>query len=893
VPVELSHPAWLAALALVAGLVAVWRRWPAPFSPRQRLWALIARVALVVTLVLALAGPELSYRSSSQTLVVVADRSASTASAQSAETPEVQTLGEDLPARDELGVVSFGQDALVEDPPEHGLQFTGFATSPGGNFTNIESALGLAASVIAPGSRRHVLLMSDGRQNVGDAVGEARVLRSQGVRVDVLPLQVPVGPDVRVDSVDAPATVPPSTRTMATAVLVSNEATETRVVWTIDGSRVVLDEVLHVRPGTTEVHALLPPAGPGFHEVQVEISPERDTVPGNDSGDALFQVLGRQQVLVVEGRPGAGRNVADALRTAGIRADVVAPSQVPVNVSGLARWQAVALVDVSASELGYQRMEPIAEATRDLGVGLAAFGGPDTFGPGGLAGTPLEQALPVDMKVPNPEQERPVAVMLVMETVESGAGDLVLRAAARQLVANLSPQDLVGVTNGDTGVVVPLQHVGNGRKLEAEVTGIPDFGDPPSYVPYMQDAADQLAGHPEATRYIVVLGDGDASYPLPSQSFMAGLVRDGITVSTVGADVHGSAEFMANMAAIAAEGNGRFYDSESADELPSIFLDETQLQLQPWIVRERFHVVGGAPSPALDGIDPSSLPPLDGYVAATPKPSSEVVLSGPGDDPVLAQWQYGLGTAVAWTSDTQGRWTAELLRSPLGGKLIAGIVASTLPLAADPALSLSAQVEGDEAHLMAQVAAAPSDASALAHVVGPDGEGSEVPLAETAPGRFEGDIPTSEVGTYLVKVQVSANGRVLHAATAGVAVAYSPELRFMGTSSGFLAQIARAGGGAVLFSARQAISEPVPPVDLTQPFWDELLVLAAVLLPLDVALRRLNLSRDRLLMAGDAATTTAEGGSAGKPGPSPPTPPSLAPREEAPLATRLLERLQR
>ena len=66
----------------------------------------------------------------------------------------------------------------------------------------------------------------------------------------------------------------------------------------------------------------------------------------------------------------------------------------------------------------------------------------------------------------------------------------------------------------------------------------------------------------------------------------------------------------------------------------------------------------------------------------------------------------------------------------------------------------------------------------MAHVVGPDGQGSDVPLAETAPGRFEGDVPTAEVGPYLMRVEVSAGSRVLDAATTGVAIAYSPELRF-------------------------------------------------------------------------------------------------------------------
>ena len=484
-----------------------------------------------------------------------------------------------------------------------------------------------------------------------------------------------------------------------------------------------------------------------------------------------------------------------------------------------------------------------------------------------------------------------MAVMLVLETVESPAGDLVLRGAARQLVANLSPQDLVGVTNGETGVVVPLQRVGNGKKVEADIMGIASFGDPPSYVPYIQDAATALAGHPGYTKYIFVLGDGDADDPLPTPSFMAGIVHQGITVSTVGADVHGVPQFMANMAAIAAEGDGRFYDSEAASQLPSIFLDETQTQLQPWVVQERFRVAAGAPSAALDGIDPSSLPPLDGYVASTPKPAAQVVLSGPASDPILAQWQYGLGTAVAWTSDTEGRWTAELLRSPVAGKLFAGIVAATLPLAASPDLSLSAQVEGDQAHLIAQVTAAPADASAVAHVVGPDGQGSDVALAETAPGRFEGDVPTAEVGPYLMRVEVSAGSRVLDAATTGVAIAYSPELRFIGTDLPFLRELAGAGGGVVLSSAREALSEPVPPVNVTQSLAEWLLVLAAILLPLDVALRRLVIGREGLVpreIGGARAETAktkkakfkkAKTGNDGKHPPDSPSPPAAEEEE--------------
>ncbi len=883
-PVELASPAWLAALVVAVPVIVLWRRWPAPFPPAQRRAALALRLALMAALVLALAGPKLSYRASSQTLVVAADLSASTASAWSQEAGAVQALSQDLPGKDQLGVVTFGQDALVEDPPAPKLDFTGFGTSPPPNYTDIESALRLAGSLIGPGTGRHVLLMSDGRDNVGNALGEARFLRSEGVRVDVLPVQVPLGPDVRVDSVNAPATVPPRTKVAVTAVLVSNETTNVGMVWAIDNNQVVMDTAAHLRPGVTEVHALLPPMPPGFHEVQVVISPGRDTVPGNDVGAALVQVLGPQEVMVVAGQPGSGTNLARALRASGLRVNVLSPAQVPATVAGIARWQAVALVDVSAAQLGPARMQALAAATRDLGVGLSAFGGARSFGPGGWTGTPLEQALPVNMKVTNPEENAPVAVMLVLETVESAGGDAVMRAAVKQLVANLAPDDLVGVTDGQTGLVVPLQRVGNRAKVQKQIADIPYFGDPPSYTPFLQDAARALAGHPEATKHIVMMGDGDAA--MPSAGFMAGLVRQGITTSTLGLAMNGSPDDMALMDLMAQEGGGRFFESGSLDQIPSIFLDEQRTELQPWIVDQRFRMAFGAPSPALAGIDIADLPPLDGYVATTAKPAAEVVLSGPNSDPILAQWQYGLGQAVAWTSDTQGRWSAELLRSPLAGKLFAGIVASTLPLAADPSFSVVAQLEGDQVHIVAQAGPVPPRATAVAHVNAPDGHGSDVPLVETAPGLFEGDVPASQVGPYLMRVEVELGPRVLQATTVGTVVAYSPELRFMGTDMSFLQQLARAGGGAVLASPQSAVRQPLPPVMVTQPVFDWLLVLAIVLFPPDVALRRLNLGRQSLSFGPVSGAPVSKGV-------RPPAPPRLPPEEEPVLASRLLERLRR
>ena len=61
------------------------------------------RLALVVAIVLALAGPERSYSAGAQTLVVAADRSASTGEVQYQENEDVTSLASRLPEKDLLG----------------------------------------------------------------------------------------------------------------------------------------------------------------------------------------------------------------------------------------------------------------------------------------------------------------------------------------------------------------------------------------------------------------------------------------------------------------------------------------------------------------------------------------------------------------------------------------------------------------------------------------------------------------------------------------------------------------------------------------------------------------------------------------------------------------------
>jgi uncharacterized membrane protein len=646
---------------------------------------------------------------------------------------------------------------------------------------------------------------------------------------------------VLVDRLDAPRSIAAGERADASAVIVSNTNTAATVRWYLDHTLVNTVQ-MQLSPGETTVSQVVQPSQPGFHSIQIVVDATVDSYAENNVGEALVQVVGPARVLLVEDIPGAAASLDSALRSTGLLTTTVATAQMPRSSADMAAYSSVVLVNVPASSLGLDEMALLQAVTRDLGLGLVVVGGSDSYGPGGYAGTPLETALPVQMLLPQNTQKPPVAVVLVLESSESQQGDQIIRGAAESVVDQLTPRDSVGVTNGTGGtVVVPLGPLTDKAAVKKKIDSMV-LGDPHSYQPDLAAADDQLGKSAASLKHIIMLGDGDP-FLRTAQSVIEAIHAKGITISTVavGADPGGGAV----MQAIAVWGHGRFYQSNSIQDVPQIFLKETNEALKPWIVEGNITPRLSSLAEVLPGVPLDAFPTLTGYVATTPRAAADVVLKSPQGDPLLATWQYGLGRVVAWTSDAQGRWTAALLNWPSANRFFGDVVRYSIPQSSDPALQIETQVQGDHTHLLVTSPGLSGEAVSVSAVT-PDLTDTALTLSSTGPGRFEGDLRTDQVGSYLLHVTDSVGGAVKHASTIGLVVPYSPEYRALGTDNATLSAIARAGGGALLTDTSSAFKVPVPPVHAVQPIGELLLVLAILLFPIDVALRRLVFSTEDL-----------------------------------------------
>jgi hypothetical protein len=251
-----------------------------------------------------------------------------------------------------------------------------------------------------------------------------------------------------------------------------------------------------------------------------------------------------------------------------------------------------------------------------------------------------------------------------------------------------------------------------------------------------------------------------------------------------------------------------------------------------------------------------------GYNATTAKGSATVALLTGREDPLLAQWQYGLGRAVAWTSDARQQWATPWIGTPEFGTLTAQLVAWTLP----PQDAEGIEVRfspADRGELNVEVTSLDDEAGprnfyrTMLRLVSPDLEPTQTILEQVGPGRYAGRVRAEDPGAYLVRVAQtfeSEDGTDAASRTLGIVSPTAEEYRRLGVDTDALASYAAAGGGRQLaLDAEEPGSEvwrhDIEASAFPTPIWPWLLLLAILLVPLDIGVRRVAISRSDLRRA--------------------------------------------
>ncbi|MGH2494629.1 MAG: VWA domain-containing protein, partial [Ktedonobacteraceae bacterium] len=599
-----EQPLLLLLIIPVGALVFLtWRRMSLPFPKSQRMLILICRFALFALIISALAGPALAQPISRQAVVFVGDISASTAPQQVFIQQWISNTIRQKRPDDQVGIVAVGRNALVEQSVSTTPDFSQFQTTPDTNYTDLAAGLRLAAAILPNDSERRIVLLSDGQQNLEDALPEAQLLRQQGIRIDVVPLPAFISAEARVDGLDAPNSLRINEHFVLHARLYSTTAQPVTLSLYLD--RTLLSQRKeNLAIGEQDVTFNLSAPAPGFHSYRLTMDAAQDTISQNNEASAFVNVQGPPQVLVVEGKPGAGHNIVAALQATHVNVTVGTPADVPTTLDGLVNYDAVVLADVPALDLGTARMQVIQSFVRDLGRGLVVSGGENSYGVGDYANTPLEETLPLKMDIPQHKDNPAIAVVLIVESLESQSEVNISKEAAKGVVSLLTPNDLIAVSAAFGNLDIPMQHVTNKGAIDAAIDAL-NPNDPQSYMPDLVTAEKALLSTNAKIKHVILLGDGDATDSYSAQVLK--MASEHISISVVGTNI-GDYQDLNMMQQIATLGKGRFYQADDPNAIPQILLNETKQAAKRAIVQEPFvpAIVGN--HPILTGL--SALPKL-------------------------------------------------------------------------------------------------------------------------------------------------------------------------------------------------------------------------------------------------------------------------------------------
>jgi Mg-chelatase subunit ChlD/uncharacterized membrane protein len=898
-----SSPAYLAILLVLpllwwysycrlVGLGSV-RRW----------LALALRTLVVVLLVMAAADLQKVRTNDHLTVIYLLDQSLSIPQAQRAAMityvkDEVHAHRRD---KDRAGVIVFGGEAAIELPPFDDDLYMGSSIESlfDPQATNIAAAVKLAQATFPEDAAQRIVLVSDGNENQGGALEQARAAAAAGIGIDVVAVRYAARTGVALERVTLPGEVRLKQPFNVHVVLSNNNEPKPGDTGEVPGRLIVTQNVDDQPVGKPlEQHVTLPPGkkvfsfqptidSANFYTYEARFVPDLakdNATPQNKRATAFTHVAGKGQVLLIVSpqRRAEYDPLAERLRRHGLEVVVRTTDRLFSSLAELQIYDSIVLANVPRAideEVSFSddQIKMLVRNTQQMGSGLVMLGGAESFGAGGWTGTELEKAMPVDFQIRNAEVAPRGALVLLMHASEIAQGNGIQKQIAKEAIKTLNAQDYCGVMqwNGNEVWIYgqgPVE-IGQCRPKLLEAVGSMVPGDMPDFEPAMLLAEQGFAGLKNVSvKHMIVLSDGD---PGPPQKATIGRLRAmGVTISTVAVNAHGTAESQ-NLNTIATQGGGKYYSVNNPKSLPRIFQNESRR------VSRSLIYPGGEPEASpffpvkrvtqhemMSDINQDELPPIRGYVLTSKKenPLVTTVLmatkpGGEDNTTILAGWNYGLGRAVAFTTDAGLQWTPGWAGSPKADQLFTQIIRWSMRPAGESG-RLTATFEPLEGKMRVVVTALDDKDQFLNFLtmtgtaVGPDlNKPLDLEITQTGPGRYEGTFPVRESGSYFVTINP---GRGMAALRTGVNVPYSDEFRDRGANDALLAQLAAVQpkdgppGQLIELPAEpdpaakplefNAFRHDLPKASSSQEVWHWLVLMAACVFLGDVFVRRVNVN---------------------------------------------------
>ena len=845
----LLQPLWLILLVPAAVVFYLWK------MPTRTLAAI--RIIITLLVIFIIADPAIKLDDRKGTVIVLADRSASMPDGSTDRAVEaVNIIQQEMPAGNSLGVVAFGEQAIIDKSTQFS-NFDQFIAQVNPNGSNLYDGISKAVSMIDQDIPGRIIVLSDGRWTGSVPYSAAASLASRDIAIDYRHMARLFGKDLAIARIAAPQIVMPGQAYMINSWIQAPEPVEIRYEL-VRENRIIGRGTRKLKAGINNL-AFRDIAGKfGTYTYTLKIDGyEDETIRQNNIARFITRIDANKPVLALTQTENSG--LVKLLQKDGINVVRNHPSDLNYSLDKLSGYSAILLEDVNANDIGHIGMENIAAWVTETGSGLIMTGGPNSYGPGGYFRSPIEPIMPVTMELRREHRKLNMAIVLVLDRSGSMAAPAsngqtkmdLANAASAEVLGLLSANDELGVIAVDSlaHTIAKCGPIGDDpSSLRKKILSIESMGGGIFVYEGLVNAAAMLSNAKAETRHIILFADAaDSEEPGDYKNLLAKCRSAGITTSVIGlgSEKDSDAELLKD---IALRGEGRCFFTQNALELPRLFAQDTFMIARNSFINEpvEFNFTVGLNT--IMDMPAGSTKSVGGYNLCYTRPEANlaaVTLDG-YDAPILAAWQVGAGRAAAFCAQADGDYSGQLAQWPDVGKLYSSVVRWAIGQADGLGndIAVTQQVANGicqvQIHIDSEANRLPFSKMPTVNVL--IEQTGKAPLKQKIPVEFASadklivDIPLNGDSVVLATVDAGTLGKVT---LPPVCAPYSPEFKPDDADTGLqsLQRLSRITGGRSLTDLT-GIWETIPKknsyVDLTP--W--LATLAVILFLLEILERR-------------------------------------------------------
>ena len=295
---------------------------------------LIWRIALTVLVLLSIIGVNLPGRKHKTTTIFLVDMSDSNIANLQEEESYIREQIELLPAGESYGIVTFGRNAVTEQFVNNEKDYYGIATNPDRTATNIEDAAEYAISLIPDNRLGRIVVLTDGKETVGDISAVKDKLEKNDVEICGLLYEAEYGNDIYIQNVDMPDKLATGDAyNLKVTVYSTYETNATLKLW--DDSELEDETKVKLSKGENTFVLNCVAGDDSIEQKNVTIEADGDTVLENNSMVTASLVDSPEKILMVSGIKEDSSGLENILKSLNKDVTVVSALSAPNSITGV------------------------------------------------------------------------------------------------------------------------------------------------------------------------------------------------------------------------------------------------------------------------------------------------------------------------------------------------------------------------------------------------------------------------------------------------------------------------------------------------------------------------------------------------------------------------------